>query len=94
MRERARLIRHEPHRLDEPAPLALGGVVVIVDELEQHPEIGSGAAGSQLQLPELCAERRMQILTVVGTRIRPHERRGLPRDYLLGLSERPHAPRV
>jgi hypothetical protein len=92
--ERACLIRHQAHRLDDAAALALGAVVVIVDEPQQHCEVRSRTAGAQLQLPELRAQRRMQLRPLSRMRIRPDERRGLAWRRLLGLGERPHGPVV
>src|SRR5258708_7396049 len=95
--ERARLIRHEAHRLDDAASLGLGRVVMIVDEPQQHREIRRRAAGAQLQLAQLRAQLRVHRHVVPeGPRIRPDEGRGGSRGRLGGAAgaERPQGLRI
>ncbi|HXN55026.1 MAG TPA: hypothetical protein VN874_02060 [Myxococcales bacterium] len=90
-RQRPRFIGHEAHRLDNAPPLALERLIVLVDQLQQHREIGSRVAGAQLQLVQLRAQIRVQIRVGVSgrARLRPHERCGGAGGCLGGVGERP-----
>ena len=51
--QRLRLVRHQPHGLDDAAPLALDRHVVLVDQAQQHRHVGDGVPGAQPQFVQL-----------------------------------------
>jgi len=64
--ERSRLVRHQAHGLGDAAPLGLDALVMLVHQAQQQPDVGSGGAGAQLELPQLCAQLRMQVRVALG----------------------------
>ena len=66
MLERSRLVRHQAHGLGDAAPLGLDALVMLVHQAQQQPDVGSGGAGAQLELPQLCAQLRMQVRVALG----------------------------
>ncbi len=96
VRHRARLVRHEPHRFGDPAPLAVERVVVVVDQLQQHRNVRLGPASAQLQFPQLRAQLRVQLrgLLAVRPRLSPYERSGGASRCLLSIGTRPKRLRI
>ena len=89
--ECARLIRHQAHGFDDPAPLVLDGEVLIVDQTQQHPDIGVRAAGPQLQLAQLRPQVRVQVRIILRERpwVCTDERGGGARSGLWCTGARP-----
>src|SRR5215469_5794231 len=73
VRQRTSLVRHEPHRLNNPAPLILDGLVLRTHQLQQHRELGTsrlGARGSHAHadLLQLRVQLRMKVGAVLYAR--------------------------
>src|SRR5215469_8748886 len=73
VRQRTSLVRHEPHRLHNPAPLILDGLVLRAHQLQQHRELGTSRleardARALADLLQLRAQLRMKVGAVLYAR--------------------------